>query len=209
MILQDEEDSRNLSAQRYGRAQGEVSRWWACGIVPQHREKRSCVIWFQVILVVQLYIQHSQAFTTSSASWKARQGGPLAFVIEKEHNPTPCGLLYSNLKDSRKRIGLSVSRIDDEDSDEDSDEDDVDDTSAEGRLRKRDRIKDWFSQNSGDDSRSRIKTKFDSLFGGMPSMSEILADKEGDQSGQDVGVRKGKKRDPAWFEEEKQRIIDR
>ena len=152
--------------------------------------------------MLQLCSRHLEAFTTSVSGWNSRrQGGPLAFVKENRHSPKPFGLPPFHPKDSHKLTDLSVSRIDDEDDEEE--EDDL------GRLRKRDRIKDWFSQNSGDDSHSRIKTKFDSLFGGMPSMGDILADKEGGDSAPDGKVRKGKNKDPAWFEEEKQRIMDR
>ena len=97
-----------------------------------------------------------------------------------------------------------------EDDDEEEDDDDDDDTN-EGRMRKRDRIKDWFS-SSGDDSssRSRVKAKFDNLLSGMPSLSDMLADRSDDDEDTSTGgVRRRNRKDPAWFEQEKKRIMDR
>ena len=104
----------------------------------------------------------------------------------------------------------------DPEDDDDDDDDDTEDTN-EGRMRKRDRIKDWFTSSSsstsdmGDDSRSRIKTKLDNLFSGMPSLGEILADRPDEDTSSNAveEVRRGAKRDPDWFEEEKKRILDR
>ena len=99
-----------------------------------------------------------------------------------------------------------------------------DDDDDEGRMRKRDRIKDWFSSSSSsssssgissdsdDDSRSRIKAKFGDLLSGMPSLSEMLAEQPDDDEQNDGNsnpVRKSQEKDPAWFEQEKKRIMDR
>uniref|UniRef100_A0A7S3KY64 Uncharacterized protein n=1 Tax=Amphora coffeiformis TaxID=265554 RepID=A0A7S3KY64_9STRA len=208
MSVYEEEgvDSPTLVLERYQRlkaSRDSRSQWTRGRIPPPYRKNIAWMIGIQAMLVLQLCCYHSEAFTASAVP--GRQGGPLAFVTDKRQNPAPFGVLHFHRKDSQKLTGLSVSRIDDEDDDDDDDDDDEDDT---GRPRKRDRIKDWFSQNSGDDSRSRIKTKFDNLFGGMPSMSEILSDKEQGDVAPDVEVRKGRNKDPAWFEQEKQRIMD-
>lgn len=203
----------NRSAMRYGssKASKRLSPRWTRVISPKHREKRTWLIWLQAIIVFQLCIQqHSEAFTTSDgfSCKKTRPGGTLAFISGKGFSPTPFGLPHSNtcIKSPtiagcpRNFMGMSASRIDDDG------EDDVDNMGAEERLRKRDRIKDWLSQSTGSDSRSRIKTRFDSLFSGMPNVGDNLTEKSASATAES---RNRQREDPTWFAEEKQQIMNR
>lgn len=198
--------------------------------LPRWKWPRISPVLLQSAIVVLACLELVNAFSllprsTSSGGgvWGTRgKTTPTAFTpgYAMQWKPTRQGVvgnpIFRNVP-----VELAATRLDVDDDDEDDEDDDdevVYESSTAGRLRKRDRIKDWFAQNAGDDSRTRIKSKFDNIFGGMPSMSEILADKrDSDDNGSGSssssnfeGGRKGsRKKDPAWFEEEKNRIMDR
>lgn len=153
--------------------------------------------------------------TTAKKPWQ-----PTGAVTR--HDPFRCNVGQTRL--CRTVLPLSATRLDDEKEEDDDDDydgdDDQDGSSSTGRLRKRDRIKDWFTQTTAgggsDDSRKRVKTKFDSLFSGMPSVNEILSDNSQQEEMDDASMpgsrpsrRGGRNKDPSWFENEKKRIMDR
>ncbi|GAX25851.1 hypothetical protein FisN_6Hh111 [Fistulifera solaris] len=94
-------------------------------------------------------------------------------------------------------------------------------TSREDRKRKRDRLREWISSTNSspmvqsinvDDGSTveppaRVKSKFESLFAGMPSLSDILG--EPSEEVEEEKTRKGKGNDETWFQQERQKIVGR
>jgi hypothetical protein len=154
-----------------------------------------------MFILLALGVIQVSAFTTRSST----RAGPLAFVNAPSWGSTRSYVNLGGTRAPRVRLQLSTSpRGEEEDDDE------------EGRQRKRDRIRDWFGGSSDsreEGSQSRIKARFDNMFTGMPSVGDILSDTSEDDDIPDFGaIRKGggrRKADPAWFEEEKQIIVDR
>jgi hypothetical protein len=155
-----------------------------------------------------------EAFTFG---WQGENSKPINFQ-NKQNNLESIhrywvitGKTYSKSAVVRPTNGpLASSFMVEEDDDE---EEEGDDDSNESRTRKRDFIKDFFTTPSttGADSRQRVKTKFEDFFGGMPGVGEILGDspEDDDNDVSSRGTPRKPKQDPAWFEEEKKRIMDR
>ena len=146
-----------------------------------------------LLLAVLVGIPSAQGFSFSFGGGRS-PARPLAFVSHRQVADNPLFRLSVNFRPEG-----------DEDDDEEED-------TSESRLRKRDRIKDWFSTNSdGDDDRSpRIKARFDNLFSGMPSVGDILTEKTQDElnmASEEIDAEI--KKDPEWFEQEKKRIMER
>ncbi|GAX09501.1 hypothetical protein FisN_6Lh111 [Fistulifera solaris] len=93
----------------------------------------------------------------------------------------------------------------------------------EDRKRKRDRLREWISSSNSspmvqsinvDDGSTvelpaRVKSKFESLFAGMPSLSDILGEPSAEEEGEGEKTTKGKGNDETWFQQERQNIVDR
>ena len=160
------------------------------------------------LLLAVLSTAYVEAFSSSSAGAHQRFYRPTAFIKSRIINSRPNALQFDEKIVQRPHWRLAVSFSDDEDQDEEED-DDEEESPAE-RLRKRDRIKDWFSSSTSSSSngdRPRIKARFDNFFSGMPGVGEILGDGPSVDKTSSEKVKEPKE-DPAWFEEEKKRIMD-